>query len=258
MNRSALQGCSGGSGEMDRPPFVTRLCVYAFSGFLSCIPRCKMGFVRYLVPGEGKVMRKTILALLALATSVLLPAVAWATPPIVDGGENQVMYPGDQLVLHGTASDPIDGDEIIESPPMTDTFGDFVLDAEAEFFCLAPSFSGGMLMYAKWDTRINRYFRITVNRTSGVANVILVGGPYGGGGIKQVQRKMGRYARGLSDLDVSTFLNNPSWESAGTIINPTGVAELGAVRITFQVDRVEKSGPEYLESVQTIKFRPRN
>jgi hypothetical protein len=151
-----------------------------------------------------------------------------------------------------------DGDEIIESPPMTDTFGDFVLDAEAEFFCLAPSVSGNMLMYAKWDTMINRSFRITVNRTSGVANVIVVGGPYGGGGIKQVQLKMDRYARGLSDLDVSTFLNNPSWESAGTIINPTGVAELGVVRITFQVDRLEKSGPEYLESVQTIKFRPRN
>ena len=151
-----------------------------------------------------------------------------------------------------------DGDGIIESPPMTDTFGDFVLDAEEECFCLAPSVSGDMLLYAKWDTKTGRLFRITVNRTSGVANVTVEGGPYGGGGTKEIQLKMDRYAWGLSDLDVSTFLNNPSWESEETIINPTGVTELGVVRITFQVDRLKKSGPEYLETVQTIKFRPRN
>ena len=73
-----------------------------------------------------------------------------------------------------------------------------------------------------------------------------------------IQLRMERYATGLSDFDASTFINNPSWESMGTVVNPSGVAELGAVRITFQVDRMSQPRPNYLESVQTIMFRPRN
>lgn len=151
-----------------------------------------------------------------------------------------------------------DGDGIIESPPMTDTFGDFVLDAEAESFCLIPSAGENMLLYAKWNTKTGQLFRITVNRTTGSAEVTVKGSPYGVGGTEIIQLKMDRYARGLSDFDVSTFLNNPSWESNGTIINPTGVTEPGVVRIAFQADRLENSGPDYLETVQTVKFRPRN
>ncbi len=151
-----------------------------------------------------------------------------------------------------------DDNGVIESPPMTDTFGDFALDADGECFSLISAVGGNKLLYARWDTGAGRSFRIDVNRTSGVADVTVVGGPYGTGATQIIQLKMDWYARGLSDFEASTFLNNPSWDSGGLIINPTGVAELGVVRITFQVDRLERPNPDYLESVQTIMFRPRN
>lgn len=151
-----------------------------------------------------------------------------------------------------------DGNGIIESPPMTDQDGNFVLDAEGELFALQPSASGNKLLYTRWDNAAGRSFRIEVNRATGMADVTVVGGPYGGGGTVQMRLKTDRYARGLSDFEASTFINNPSWESGGSFINPTGVVELGALRVTFQVDRWEGTPPKLLETVHTTMFRPRN
>ena len=165
-----------------------------------------------------------------------------------------------QINANACLTDLLDFDDngVIDSPPMTDTFGDFVMDADGECFSLIPSAAGNKLFYTRWDNGTGRSFRIEVDRMSGVADVTVAGGPYGAWGMQQVQLRMNRYATGLSDFEVSTFINNPSWENAGTIINPTGVFELGVVRITFQVDRLEKPAPNYLESLHTLMFRPRN
>ena len=42
-----------------------------------------------------------------LAVVLAMGSVAYATAPIVNGGEDQTMYPGETIELQGTASDPV-------------------------------------------------------------------------------------------------------------------------------------------------------
>ncbi|MHC4944534.1 MAG: PulJ/GspJ family protein [Planctomycetota bacterium] len=152
-----------------------------------------------------------------------------------------------------------DGNGLIENPPMTDVGGDFVLDAEGEYFCLQPL--GGpvdSLIYFKWDNGSGRFFQIDINRATGVANVLVTGGPFGTGVWQTIPLVMRKYAWGISDFEVSTFINNPSWDAGGAIVNPNGVAELGAVRVTLQIDRSQRLDPNQRETIQTTMFRPRN
>ena len=57
-------------------------------------------------------LASSLVAVPAVPAPALTASAAWARPPIVDGGENQMMYPGQTIVLQGTASDPVDGDTI--------------------------------------------------------------------------------------------------------------------------------------------------
>jgi PKD repeat protein len=94
-----------------------------------------MGCVPYLVPGEGKVMRKIIFALLALAFSVLLPAVALAQVPVVDAGPDQTIILGDSLTLHGTATnDPIAWWWEVISAPAGSTYSLFAASSADPIF----------------------------------------------------------------------------------------------------------------------------
>jgi len=148
-----------------------------------------------------------------------------------------------------------DGNGIIESPPMTDVSGAFLLDADGESFCLLNS--GGTadkLLYTRWGS--GRTFRIEIDRDTGMADVTTTG-PYGAGSTS-MRCKMTRFAAGLTDFDASTFLNNPSWMSGGVPQNPMGVAELGVVRVTLQCDKEARPWFGNLESVQSTMFRPRN
>ncbi|MHC4599162.1 MAG: PulJ/GspJ family protein [Planctomycetota bacterium] len=153
-----------------------------------------------------------------------------------------------------------DGNGVIESPPMTDTNGNFVLDADGERFCLVPGASGNDLLYTRWDASTGRSFRIQIDRTTAVATVTVGGGPFAGGLVRPLE--MRRFGLGLSDFDASTFINNPSWTAGGPPVNPTGVAEPGIVRITLQVDRPGNPTRGNLmdreETVQTTALRPRN
>jgi prepilin-type N-terminal cleavage/methylation domain-containing protein len=152
-----------------------------------------------------------------------------------------------------------DGNGVIESPPMTDQTGNFVLDADGERFCLVPAASGtgNDLLYTRWAT--GRLFRIQVDRATGAATVTVTGGAFPG--THTIPLRMKRFALGLSDFDASTFINNPSW-NPGAPVNPTGVMEPGIVRITLQVDRPGQSRRgnvmDHEETVQTTALRPRN
>jgi hypothetical protein len=149
-----------------------------------------------------------------------------------------------------------DGNGVVESPPMTDQGGNFVLDADGERFSLVPAASGtgNDLLYTRWSA--GRLFRIQIDRAAGTATVNVIGGPYAGA--RNVNLRVKRFGLGLFDFDASTFINNPSW--AG--VNPTGVVEPGIVRITFQVDRpgTPRRGNtmDHEEAVQTTALRPRN
>ncbi|GEM_PF-3206399 len=155
-----------------------------------------------------------------------------------------------------------DGDLVIESPPMTDFLGAFVLDADGEQFGLAPDASAGnRLSYARWDSALGRSFRIDVDRRTGAATVVVGGSAFAG--THQVRTAMRKFGLGVSDFEASTFLNNPSWYAGGTRVNPEGVIEPGAVRITFQVDRPSnpsrrQTGLGFEETVQTVLLCPRN
>jgi prepilin-type N-terminal cleavage/methylation domain-containing protein len=149
-----------------------------------------------------------------------------------------------------------DGNGLIESPPMTDTSGDFVMDADGEFFGLVPSGGSNNLVYARWDGTGPRSFNIDIDRLTGVAKVTVGGGPYSGNQV--IPLMMSQHAFGLSDFEASSFLNNPAWEAGGVTVNPTGVWELGGIRITLQIDRSRNPIADQMETVQTTMFRPRN
>jgi prepilin-type N-terminal cleavage/methylation domain-containing protein len=156
-----------------------------------------------------------------------------------------------------------DGNGIIESPPMTDQNWHFVLDADAEQFCLVDDGTGAHhLHYARWDGGAGRSFRIGINRATAVADVTVTGGPYPTGGAIQIPLSMKRCAPGITDFDASTVINNPSWMNAGVQQNPTGVLEPGVVRVTFQVDKPPVAGRTTthppIETVQSTLLRPRN
>ncbi len=150
-----------------------------------------------------------------------------------------------------------DGNGLIESPPMTDTDGNFVMDADGEFFGLIPSGGRNNLMYARWDGTAGRIFSIEVDRLTGMANVMVGGGPYNSG-MQVIPLMMSQHAFGLSDFEASSFINNPSWEAGGSTVNPTGVWELGGIRITLQIDRSRNLIDNQMETVQSTMFRPRN
>jgi hypothetical protein len=153
-----------------------------------------------------------------------------------------------------------DDNGVIESPPMTDENGNFLLDADGERFCLVPAGSGpgNDLLYTRWGS--GRVFRIQVDRITGQAVVTVTGSGFAG--TQTLSLEIKRFGLGLSDMDVSTYLNNASWFNAGTQVNPTGVVEPGVVRISVQVDRPAGTtrgntfGRE--ETVQMITMRPRN
>lgn len=155
-----------------------------------------------------------------------------------------------------------DANGVIESPPMTDGGGNFVLDADFERFSLVPSatFSGNALVYHRADATHALSFRIEVDRDSGQAVVSVGGGPFAG--VYNVRCEVTRFSLGVSDFDVSTYINNPSWFAGGVMVNPTGVAEPGVVRVTFQVDQPTGRGPGpdpgFQEAVQVTMLRPRN
>lgn len=151
-----------------------------------------------------------------------------------------------------------DANEIIESPPMTDTLGDFVMDAEGENFSLGLNGGQNMLNYTKWDNASGRSFGISVDRATGSAALMATGGPFGFVGIKTVSLEMMSFASGLSDFEVSYFINNPSWDGAGGTVNELGVMETGAVRVSIQVDKTRITDLNPMETVQSIMFRPRN
>jgi len=156
----------------------------------------------------------------------------------------------------------LDANGIIESPPMTDQAGNFVLDADVEQFGLPKdtSMGGNVLYYYKLDSASSRSFEIKIDRTSGQANVLVGGGAFAGS--FSVRTEMRRFGLGCSNFIADTFLNNPSWFVSGVQNNPFGVVELGVVRIVFQVDRPGNTTRGGLnrneETVQVTMQRPRN
>jgi prepilin-type N-terminal cleavage/methylation domain-containing protein len=155
------------------------------------------------------------------------------------------------------------GNGVIETPPMTRTDGTLALDAEGEAFHLQPNSGRNDLRYVKWDNAAGRAFEILVNRQAGTASVRSQGGAFDSGGFVTMNLEMFQFGLGVSDFDVSTFINNPSWPVGGNAVNPAGVMEPGVVRVTFQVDRpgpfatrAGQLGQE--ESVQTTMLRPQN
>jgi hypothetical protein len=157
----------------------------------------------------------------------------------------------------------LDANGIIESPPMTDQAGNMVMDADVERFGLVPGAGAAWdLWYSRNNAATGRSFMIRVNRTTGMANVTVVGGGFATGGAVQIQTEVRRFGVGLSDFEVSTFINNPSWMVGPNVTNPLGVGETGVVRITLQVDRPSNptrgAGMDREETVQTTTLRPRN
>jgi len=153
------------------------------------------------------------------------------------------------------------GNGIIESPPMVSQAGQFVLDAQGEAFHLQPGGGRNDLRYARWDSAAGRGFEILVNRATGAAAVTVTGGAFAG--TTNLNLGFTQFGLGVSDFDVSTFINNPSWFVGAAQINPTGVVEPGVVRITFQVDRTGATRSSHgnlgqEESVQTTMLRPQN
>jgi hypothetical protein len=172
---------------------------------------------------------------------------------ITDGGGNPANL---------TALLDFDNNGIIESPPMTDDTGNFVLDADGEQFGLPndTGIGGNVLMYYKWDSALGQSFEIRINRVNGQAIVTVGAGSFAG--TYTIQTRMDRFGLGGSNFFAETFINHPSWFVAGTQINPFGVVELGVVRITFQVDRPGNINRGLLrdneEAVQVTMLRPRN
>jgi len=165
------------------------------------------------------------------------------------------------LAVNASLADFMDfnGNGIIESPPMTDANDDFVLDGDGEVFFMNIKATGrNSMVYYRWDNTTSRYFQIEVSRDTGIANIYISGGPFGSIGSQQVQLDMHTYAMGLSDFDVSSFINNPSWVSGGAVVNPAGVMELGTVRVTLQTDRSKRRDQRRMETTQSTMFRPRN
>jgi hypothetical protein len=158
-----------------------------------------------------------------------------------------------------------DDNGIIESPPMTDQDWNFVLDATVEQFSLvSEAGAGGTVNKLRfYRTSGTRTFEIRVDRDTGMASVTVLGGSYDTGGAVDIRLRMRRYASGLSDFEVSTYFNNPSYQDTlGDVVNPTGVSEPGVLRITFQIDRSSYPSRDprlnRVESVQTTMLRPRN
>jgi hypothetical protein len=102
-----------------------------------------------------------------------------------------------------------------------------------------------------------------VDRATGSARVLVQGGAFATGGYLTLNLEMLLFGVGVTDCDVSTFINNPSWFVGAAQTNPAGVVEPGIVRIALQVDRPGSGGntPGFLgreETVQTTMLRPQN
>lgn len=149
---------------------------------------------------------------------------------------------------------------VIESPPMTDQTGIFVFDADGEEFSLFNNGTANMLRFRRWTA--TQSFDIMIDRVTGLATVTVTGSPFAANGA-QIQTEMQRFGLGISGFSVSTFVNNPSWfDGTGALVNPLGVVELGAVRVTVQIDRPgiakKGAGMDNEETVKSTMFRPRN
>ena len=214
----------------ERCPFCgsTLQSMAYFTGVVMLSPRENDGTFSYTDDGEEPLWESMI----------------FYCPFRYSSGESEIrryVFFASQWNANASLVDLMDFDDngLIETPPMTDTNGDFVLDADGELFCFVDGGTGSAnwLYFLRWDSATSRYFRIYVNRTTGTALVTVNGGTYGDGVTRQFSLLMERYATGVADFDVSHFINNPSYESAGATVNPEGVAELSGVRFTVVTDR---------------------